>query len=462
MLTIFDGERPIGRRELLRIGTLGLGGLSLPSLLAAKEEGFATGKSVIFLFQQGGPSQLETFDPKTGAPDSSRTMTGTIPTTIPGVHFGDSLPQLAKLAHKFSIVRSYQSNNAGHNIRPIVGAESREANIGAHYSRIVGATHPETFLPTNMVLFPQAVDETVTRGSARGNLASVGEYSSRYTPFVPGGGSQLEKDLELSLPRERFLNDRIGLLSKLDNLARKAETDPALSAMTDLRKQATRILLSGAVSRSLDLANEDPRTVSRYDTSRYAVRERWDKVKRGKAGYYHGHAASLGKLLLQARRLCEAGCGFVTVHAGYAGVWDHHGDGNNLGIRDGMKALGPVFDHAVAALIQDIESRGLQDRILVVATGEMGRNPKINARGGRDHWSRLAPLLLYGGGYEGGQVIGASDSIGGEPITPNFTPAHLVSTILRTVLDVGKLRLDSNTPGAINELVSHSPIKGFG
>ena len=147
MLGIFDGEQGISRRRLLTIGSLGLGGLSLPTLYAAggsgdSESNPVTGRSVIFLFQQGGPSQFETFDPKLDIPQGNRTMGGVIPTTIPGVTFGSTMRHLAKLAHKLTIVRSFHTKNSGHNIKPIVGEHSLEANIGAHYSRVVGSTHP--------------------------------------------------------------------------------------------------------------------------------------------------------------------------------------------------------------------------------------------------------------------------------------------------------------------------------
>src|SRR3954469_476219 len=121
MLTIGDGQHPIRRRDFLTIGTLGLGGLSLSSLLAAAEQPrHITGKSVVLLFQQGGPSQFETFDPKPDAPDGVRTLTGTIRTSLPGVRFGEHLPRLAALAKKLTIVRSFQTNNAEHNIVPVV------------------------------------------------------------------------------------------------------------------------------------------------------------------------------------------------------------------------------------------------------------------------------------------------------------------------------------------------------
>ncbi|MDG2212333.1 MAG: DUF1501 domain-containing protein, partial [Verrucomicrobiota bacterium] len=141
MLSIFDGNQSLNRRQLLQIGGLGLGGLSLSSLLSTKalanqsnnQPNPLTGKSVIFLFQQGGPSQLETFDPKPQAPSGIRTVGEVIPTSIPGIHFGGAMSQLAKLAHKFNVVRSYSTQNGGHNIQPIVSKFSREAAISTHF-----------------------------------------------------------------------------------------------------------------------------------------------------------------------------------------------------------------------------------------------------------------------------------------------------------------------------------------
>jgi uncharacterized protein (DUF1501 family) len=139
-----------------------------------------------------------------------------------------------------------------------------------------------------------------------------------------------------------------------------------------------------------------------------------------------------------------------------------HGDGNNLNMADGMQAVGRSFDHAVSAFIRDTRERGLQDKILLVCCGEMGRTPKINKKGGRDHWGRLSPLLIYGGGIDGGNVIGKSDQQGGEPADNPCDPRHLVSTILRTMIDPGKLRLDPSVPKEINELIQHNPIPGIG
>ena len=470
MLNIFDESNSLSRRKLLGIGSLGLGGLSLASVLGAKlgaasSEGKRnplTGKSIIFLFQQGGPSQFETFDPKPDAPEGIRTLTDVIPTTIPGIHFGSSMEQLSKLAHKLVTVRSFRTNNSGHNIRPVVGPESLDANIGVHFARVAGATRSGTGIPTNAILYPASVDPGVPGPSARGNLTATGPHPSSFAPFVPGGKGNLQEDMKLSLPRERFLNGRKSLLAKLDQLKRQVDDEVNLRVVDDLQSQAYEVLLGGGVSKALDLSQEDSRVVAAYDTSHFHGGKRWNKVSRGRSGYYSAQASSIGKLLLMARRLCEAGCGFVTIHAGYAGVWDMHADGNNLNMRDGMEAVGGSFDHAVAAFIRDIESRGMQDEILLVCCGEMGRTPRINKNGGRDHWSRLSPLLLYGGGIGEGKIIGESDKQGGEPASSPYDSSHLVSSILRTVFDPGILRLDPSIPEEINRLISASPIDGLG
>jgi len=465
MLTICDGLGRINRRRLLTIGALGLGGLALPSLLskgrAAERSKHVSGKSVIYLFQQGGPSQHETFDPKIEVPEAVRTVTGSTQTNVPGVHFGSRMSQLAKLADKLTVVRSFQTNNGGHNIQPIVGPDSLDTNIGVHYSRIVGATRAETGAPTNAVLYPVAIDPEAPGPSARGNLASTGAYGNSYAPFSPGGKGQLQQDMRLNLPKGRFFDDRRAILTQLDTINRKIDASGELETMDELQRQAYEVLLSGGVAKALDLSLEDPQSLARYDTAGYATDGRWDHKSRGKRGYYDAQARTIGKLLCLARRLCEAGAGFVTVHASYAGVWDMHADGNNLDMTEGMEAVGASFDHAVAAFVRDLEARGLENDIMLVCSGEMGRTPKINRRGGRDHWSRLAPLLIYGGGAEP-QMLGQSTRDGGEPATKNFTPKHLISSIMNTVFDVGELRLVSGVPPEIAKLGQEEMIPVFG
>jgi uncharacterized protein (DUF1501 family) len=458
MLTISERVCRLGRRGFLTFGTLGLGGLTLSRLLqaASQKPQVTTGKSVIFVFQQGGPSQFETFDPKPDAPDAIRTVTGTCPTSVPGLRFGSTFEQLATLAHKLVVVRSFQTGNSGHNIVPIVCPETLQANIGSLYSRVAGAIHPETGMPTNAVLFPQAVASDVAKGSARGDISATGSFGPAFAPFIPGAGGNLQKDMRLNGSRER-LEDRFALRTALDNVRRELEAQAPQQPFDRFQEQAYQLLVSGEAAAALDLTKEDPAVIARYDTKQYVKSHNWAKSNRGRRGYYTGQAKSIGKLLLMARRMCEAGCGFVTVHADYEGVWDMHADGNNLNMIDGMEAVGRSFDHAVAAFIRDIEDRGLSDKILLVCCGEMGRTPKLNRNGGRDHWGKLAPLMLYGGGLRGGQVIGHSTSDGSEPDTDPLTLKHLVSTILHTVFDVGRLRLE---PGfaELARLGEHPPI----
>lgn len=461
MLTISDRHHRLDRRGFLTLGTLGLGGLGLSSLLqaAADQPELVKGKSVIFLFQQGGPSQFETFDPKPEASSSIRTLTGTRSTSIPGVQFGETLGQLAQVAHKLVIVRSFQTENAEHNIQPIVSKASMQANIGSLYSRVAGAINPVSGIPTNAVLFPQAACDDVTKGSARGDIAATGAFGAAYAPFVPGAGGNLQRDMRLNLPRDRF-EDRQTLRSALDTARRDWDGQELSRSVSKFQDQAYELLLNGGAADALDLTRESASVVARYDTRQYAPSHNWAKSNRGKRGYYTGQAKSIGKLLLMARRMCEAGCGFVTIHADYEGVWDMHADGENLNMVDGMDAIGRSFDHAVAAFIEDVEARGLSDKILLVCCGEMGRTPRINRNGGRDHWAKLAPLMLYGGGIRGGQVIGQSTRDGSEPDTEPLTTPHLISTILQTVFDVSGLRLKPGL-GQLARLSEHPAIPGL-
>lgn len=466
MLTIYPSART-NRRRFLTAGGLALGGLSLSSLFTvrgaaagspAPASPLETGRSVIFLFQQGGPSQFETLDPKPDAPAEIRTVGGLVRTALPGVRFGEKLVKLAKHADKFTVVRSFATNNGGHNIRPLVGPESQDTYLGSLYSSVVGATHAGTAVPTNAVVFPQAVHNGVAKGQGRGDFAATGSVGAAYAPFIPGEGGQLQKNLRLNLPADRF-SDRRELLDGFDKLRDETGADPQFRAFQQGQRQACEVLLSGAVADALDLSREDPKVVAKYDTAPYVAPHNWERSQRGKRGYYTGHTKSLGKALLLARRLCEAGCGFVTVHVGYEGVWDMHADGNNLNMADGMEAVGGAFDHAVAALIEDVEARGLSDKIMLIATGEMGRTPRLNKNGGRDHWAKLAPLLLYGGGAARGKVIGRSTKDGGEPDADACGTPHLIATVLHAVFNMGQVRLKPAL-GTLSRLGEPGPIPG--
>ncbi len=176
-----------------------------------------------------------------------------------------------------------------------------------------------------------------------------------------------------------------------------------------------------------------------------------------------GHRAfrksTLGHQMLTARRLVEAGCGFVTVHS--AG-WDMHADGNNPPMVKGMNMLGRTLDQALSVFLEDVADRGLTDKILLVVTGDFGRTPKINNRGGRDHWANLGPLMFSGGGLPGGAVVGRSDRRNAEPNSEPVTPGDMMGTILHSLFDVGEMRVARGVPRDLLAIVENtSPIPGL-
>ena len=461
MLSVFDQRSGPSRREFLRIGTLGLGGLSLPHLLGARalaggSKPLTTGKSVIFLFQFGGPSQFETFDPKMSAPDGVHCVNGEIATALPGVTFGSAFPQLARRANQLAVVRSYVPGRdiSNHVICPIVHRkETLGASLGSLYSRLAGIIDPASGMPTNAALFPQAVDaRSYPVRMDFGDFLATGPVGTAFAPFVPGGSSTLQENMRLRIDRDR-LNDRRQLLGQLDGIKRRIDTSGVLDGMDRIKSQAFDIILRSA-ARAFDLSKESAKTIARYDTAGLVrpetVAKTYDSSK-----YYIDHGKTLGKLMLLARRLCEAGCGFVMVNTGF--VWDMHGvAGVHAGVEEGMRYVAPPFDHAVSAFLDDVEARGLSDRILLVMCGEMGRTPQLSKTGGRDHWGNLGPLVLAGGGLPMGQVIGRSTANGGEPADNPIHMRHLLGTIFHTLFDVGELRLRADATGAVTRLITES------
>ncbi|HEV3342551.1 MAG TPA: DUF1501 domain-containing protein [Pirellulales bacterium] len=463
MLSICTSDRRYGRREFLRIGGLTLGGLSLGDLLCAPASAspapqLITDKSVIFLFLHGGPSQFETFDPKMSAPAEVRSATGELATRIPGITFGGTFPRLASLADKLTIVRSFTTGDANHDIKPVVGRDSLGANVGSLYSRVAGPNRPATGLPSNVALYPQAVDAGAMPAVKNfGDFEATGSLGKSAAPFVPSGTGDMQEAMRLTLPLAR-LDDRRQILRQIDRVRWGADELGFVEGLDGMRDQAFRVIL-GSVADAFDVQKEAAATIARYDTGPLvrpeAISTRWNNHK-----HYRDHAQTLGKLLLLARRLCQAGCGFVTLTTSF--VWDMHADVNNAGVVEGMGYMGVPLDYALSALIEDLEATGLDERILVVVCGEMGRTPRLNAAGGRDHWGNLAPLLLYGGGLPKGQIIGQSTRDGGEPLTEPVRIKNLLGTILHTLLDTGEVRVARGVPGEINRLLSEAePIAGL-
>ncbi len=458
MLSITSPHGRFSRREFLGIGAFALGGLPVASWAAdATSAKLTNDRSVIFLFLHGGPSQFETFDPKMTAPAEIRSATSEVKTAIPGITFGGSFPKLAKFANRVAIVRSFVTGDANHDIKPIVGKDTFGANIGSMYAHVVGGNDPTSGMPLNVALFPQSVESTSQpRQTTFGNFLATGPFGAASAPFVPGGDGPMQKNLTLNLPLNR-LDDRRALLREIDRM--KASLDDAERAgLDEVRERAIHVLL-GNIASAFDLSKESPRTVDRYDTAPLVRPEKIDK-KWNNHKFYADNARTLGKLLLLARRLCERGCRFVTVTTNF--VWDMHSDVNNAAMVEGMGYVGTPLDHALSAFLEDVELRGLTDKIMLVASGEMGRSPRINAKGGRDHWGNLAPLLLAGGGLPMGQVIGQSTRNGGEPATEPITNRHLVSTIMHSLFDIGQLRIQRGLPRELQQITEWPPIPGLG
>lgn len=459
MLTISQETR-WGRRTFLRIGGFHTACCVLGSLMASRQASATTAdwlkdRSIVLLFLHGGPSQIETFDPKMTAPSNVRSATGELRTTLPGITFGGTFPRLASLAHHLTIVRSFVTGDGNHDIKPVVSRDSSGASLGAIYASVAGSNHPLHGIPRNALLYPRAVDDSTQKEELSfGNFASTGRLGGGAAPIVPGSAGGIQDDLQLRLPLAR-LDDRRLLLRQLDDLRRMR--DRGVLPHDSLREQALDTLLGNA-SEAFQWQLEDRRTRELYDTSPLV---RPDQIHSQWRNYhnYVDNAKSLGKLLLLARRLCERGCGFVTVTTNF--VWDMHADINNAPMAEGMSYMGPPLDHALSAFVEDTLARGLDKKILLVVCGEMGRTPRINDAGGRDHWGELAPLLLFGGGLEGGTVVGQSDREAGRPASDPVTMQHLIGTMMHSVFDVGRLRLRSDLPREVSSVLNYPVIPGL-
>ncbi len=465
MLTLTDTRRTrtcqtVSRRCFLRIGSLGLAGMTLPHFLAAKAQGaeYLRDRSVVLLFLQGGPAHIELFDPKMDAPVEFRSTTGEVQTRLPGVTFGGTFPQMAARADRLAVVRSYASGNAGHTYDSVTTARNPlEASLSSIYARVAGINNPETGMPNNTLLTAEAVqpDLKFRRNFETGALPTLttpGRLGESYGAFNPSGASELKQNMELRIPAERF-TDRRYLLQTLDRMRREADHNGLLEGVDRYRQQAFDVITRG-VAEAFDLSQESPETLARYDT-----RPLFDMAVLNRYNDMYRASNLLGMQLLMARRLVEAGCGFVTVaDAG----WDMHGNNNSLPRLSGIVPLGSQVDHAVSAFLDDVQQRGLSDKILLVVTGEMGRTPRINSRGGRDHYGNMTSLVLAGGGVNTGTVIGQSDRNASNPLTTRFGPQHLMASIANSVFDLGVLRITNSVPTDVNRVLSEgTPIDGL-
>ena len=392
-----DGQ---SRRDALKVGALGATGLMLPDLLRARANAAAAGSptkgtSVVWLWLGGGPTHVETFDPKMSATAEYRSVTGAVKTVLPGVEIGGNFEKMAGLADKLAFVRSFAHRNSGHGggthwvmtgydfAAADNGAAPNKPGIGSIVSRYRGANNPDTGLPTY-----------VRTGGILGDGPSW--LGAPYAPFDVAGKARTNMNLAVPAPQ---LGDRRTLLKEIDTVDRRLDASGLMTGMDGFEQQAFDLILSKAKD-VFDVKREDPRVRDKY-------------------------GPGLGEQLLAARRLCEAGVGFVTIH--YGG-WDMHG-----GIKDAMNRLGPKVDHAVAAFVQDCADRGLDRDVLLVITGEFGRTPRINGGGGRDHWAPLSTLALAGGGLRMGQVVGESTEKAEVPKSKPISPQDLMATVFHVL-----------------------------
>lgn len=399
------------RREFLSVGSLALGGLSLSGLLRLNKAAAATSSapsssmkdvSVVWIWLGGGPTHVETFDPKMTAPAEFRSVVGATKTSVPGVEIGGLLPQMAKQAHRMAFLRSFAHGNSGHaggTHYVMTGVDHPPADagqpqikpfLGSIVSRVRGANNPTNGMPTFVRLSGLYADGPHWLGPA-------------YAPFDVGGQARNNLNLSMSLDR---LSHRRELLQNFDTVNRQIDRSRLMEGLDAFDQQAFDLIL-GRAKEAMDLKREEPRTVDHYS--------------RG--------TANLGANLLMARRLCEAGCRFVTLHYSnsYQG-WDMHEK-----IKPQLEQACPPMDRAISVFLNDLAERGLSDKILLVLTGEFGRTPRINGSAGRDHWGPLCTMALAGGGLKMGQAIGESTAKAEVPKTAPIYPKDVMATIFHAL-----------------------------
>ena len=398
----------VSRRSFLRVGALGVGGLTLANLMRAEAAGGGgkSHKSVIMIYLSGGMAHQDTFDPKPNAPAEVRGEFGVIPTALPGVRFTDKVPLLAKVADKLVVVRTVVGQPDEHSswmsyTGVPMGTAQREKkpHFGSVVAKVQGPTDP---------LVPAFIDLSPTMQHKPYNSAGPAMLG-RSAAAVKVDGDEVTVMKNLSVPAAQ-LGDRQALLGEMDRIKREAERNGSLG-MDTFHDRAFDVLTSSKLVNALDISKEPPTLRDRY----------------GKGSPKHlGDGAPLwNEQLLMARRLVEAGARVVTL--GY-GFWDTHG--NNFGH---MKQHLPTFDQGISALVTDLYQRGLDQDCTVVVWGEFGRTPKINKDAGRDHWARVNFALMSGGGMNVGQVIGSTDAVAGEAKSEPIPYPWVLATVYKNL-----------------------------
>ena len=380
----------VSRRSFLKIGGLGLGGLALPQLFQAEAKAGLrhSHKAVIMIYLPGGPPHQDMYDLKNDAPREVRGPFREIPTNVPGIRICEHLPRLAGMMDKLVPIRSIVGAEGGHdNFQCFTGWPTRSQPTGGW--PMFGSVIAKLQGPADPAIPPFVGLENKTKHRPY-NLATPGFLGVAHKSFQPDGDGKT--DLVLNDLTVERLADRKGLLASFDHFRRDVDGSGLMGGLDAFQQQAFGVLTSSKLAAALDYTKEDPRTIARYGKG--------DPALRGDA------SPRLNEQFLIARRLVEAGARAVTVSFGF---WDYHSRNHQIAKEDF-----PMFDQAVSALVQDLHDRGLDKDVSVVVWGEFGRTPTINKDGGRDHWPRVSAGLLACGGMKTGQVIGATDRLGGE------------------------------------------------
>jgi hypothetical protein len=433
MLTIL-GQRDKGsfcdglsRRNFLKIGGMALGGLSLPQLLAAEAKASGSRhKSVINVFLPGGPPHQDMWDIKSQAPVEIRGEFDPIKTNVPGIEICELFPRIAAMMDKFVPVRTVVGSFGGHDgYQCMTGRVPNNPPqgdwpaMGAWVSKVQGPANQG--VPAHLSLMYK------TGASGWGNPRDGGFLGAAHSPFRLVGdkaGSVADNMTLRDLKLER-LQDRQNLLKAFDNFRREADSSRTMAGMDVYLQQAVGILTSSALRVALDLSKEDPRVLARYG--------------KNDPEFQRDGAPRMVQNFCVARRLVEAGARVVSMNYSR---WDWHGpDGKNfVQARQDM----PLLDQGLSALVTDLHERGMDRDVSVVVWGEFGRTPRINNQAGRDHWPQVSCAMLAGGGMRTGQVLGATDRLGGEAKVRPVTFQEIFATLYHN------LGIDVNTTTALD------------
>jgi Protein of unknown function (DUF1501) len=424
MLTIYgkpsrfcDG---VSRRNFLKIGGLSLGGLALPDILRAEAQSGVgrSHKAIIMIFLPGGPSHQDIFDLKMDAPLEVRGEFKPIPTKVPGMQICEHLPQLAKVTDKVAIIRSIIGSRGDHDaFQCLTGRSNRNQppggwpSLGSALAKWAGPVNQS--IPPFIGLSPKMGEMRWARSGPPGFLGPA------YAPFQPNKGAGKE-DMVLNGVSMDRLADRKGLLQSFDTFRRDLDSSGMMHGLDAYNEQAFGILTSSRLLDALNVEKEDAKVRARYGKG--------DPRNRDDGG------PKLMEHFLISRRLVEAGARCVTLAFSR---WDHHGQNFNA-LRQDL----PLLDQGLSALVEDLHQRGLDKDVSVVVWGEFGRTPTINKNAGRDHWPRVSCAMVFGGGMKTGQIIGATDRLGGEAVERPVQFGEVFATLYNNLgIDVNKATL---------------------